>query len=304
MRLKCSDSALTFTMFLVLGPLVAKAQAPSGSRMQTRPVNMGLLINSGGTDTEPTFSVDGSTMYFSCHDRRDPAGADICVSRRVNREWSKPEIVGSPISSTEWREQEPLLSPDGTELYVMSDRPGGLGSVDIWVSKLVDGEWTELQNLGAPINSPFADHCLYFAGPDWSIAYWTSTRPGGYGGNDIWMSERLDGVWQDAVNLGPQVNSEVSDHHSLPSADGLSLYVTSNKEGGYGAEDIYITTQDENGVWGPMVNLGPLINTEQDDRCPAFSPDYTIFYWDSERAGGFGAKDLWWVYTENLLDSS
>lgn len=269
------------------------------------PVNMGRVVNSGAVDTEPTFSSDGSTMYFSCHDRRDPAGADICVSYRDDEgEWTAPEIVGPPISSPEWREQEPLLSPDGTELYIMSDRPGGMGSVDIWVSEWEDDGWGELENLGAPINSEFADHCLYFAGPDWEIAYWTSTRPGGFGGNDIWMSERVDGEWQEPVNLGPLVNSEASDHHSLPSADGNSLYITSNREGGYGLEDIYVTTRNGAGEWGPLVNLGPVVNTETNDRCPAFSPDYTRFYWDTERAGGSGAKDLWWIATESLPGAS
>lgn len=296
-------------VFAVWGAAIYLAAGGAGAAQQSalgldEPVNMGPVINSGAVDTEPTFSADGNTMYFACHDRRDLAGADICVSYRVAGEWTPPEMVGPPISSPEWREQEPLLSPDGMHLYVMSDRPGGMGSVDIWVSEWADGKWGELENLGAPINSEFADHCLYFAGPNWEIAYWTSTRPGGFGGNDIWMSERVDGEWQEPENLGPLVNSEASDHHSLPSEDGHSLYITSNREGGYGLEDIYVTTRNAAGEWGSMVNLGPLVNTGTNDRCPAFSPDYARFYWDSERAGGFGAKDLWWIATESLLDSS
>jgi Tol biopolymer transport system component len=110
----------------------------------------------------------------------------------------------------------------------------------------------------------------------------------------------VDGVWQEAVNLGPQINSAGSEHHSLPSADGRSLYITATRDEGYGEEDIYVTTRDDRGVWGPLVNLGPLVNTEENDRCPAFSPDFQIFYFDSERAGGYGDKDLWWVYAENL----
>jgi Tol biopolymer transport system component len=271
----------------------------SALQTQSEPVNMGPIINSAARDAEPTFTPDGNTMYFNCVDRNGRTGADICVSTRSNGEWSVPEIVGPPIS-TEYLEVEPLLSPDGSQLYVMSDRPGGLGGPDIWVSDLVNGEWTEPRNLGAPINSPYADHCIYFWGDNWDVAYWTSTRPGGYGGNDIWTSRRVDGVWQEAVNLGPNVNSEVSDHHSLPSEDGRSLYVTSARPGGYGGEDIYVTTRDETGAWGPMVNLGPLVNSDRDDRCPAFTPDHTRFLFDSEREGGYGSKDLWWVYYSNI----
>jgi hypothetical protein len=275
------------------------AQRSPLSRAQTQAVNMGAALNASGRDAEPTFGTDRRTMYFNCADRTPDGGNDICTSTLVGGQWTRAEIVPAPIS-TEYTEVEPLLSPDGNQLYIMSDRPGGMGGADIWVSDKVDGEWTEPRNLGAPINSPYADHCLYFTGPDWSVAYWTSTRPGGYGGNDIWRSERVNGVWQEAVNLGPQVNSEGSEHHSLPSADGRSLYITATRDEGYGEEDIYVSKLDDGGEWGPLVNLGPLVNTVENDRCPAFSPDFQIFYFDSERDGGYGDKDLWWVYTENI----
>lgn len=261
---------------------------------QAGPMNMGPVVNSASRDAEPTFSRDGSTMYFNCRDRLGRTGNDICVSRRVDGGWSEPEIVEA-VSTEAYMEVEPLLSPDGRRLYIMSDRPGGLGGPDIWVSDLVDGEWSEPRNLGEPINSPYADHCLYFTGPNWEFAFWTSTRPGGFGGNDIWGSERIGGVWQAAQNLGPNVNSEGSEHHSLPSQDGSSLYVTADRPGGHGGEDIWVTTRDANGRWSSLVNLGPLVNSDGHDRCPAFSPDYTVFYFDSEREGGEGDKDLWWI---------
>ena len=60
-------------------------------------------------------------------------------------------------------------------------------------------------------------------------------------------------------------------------------------------EDIYVTTRNENGEWTRLVNLGPGVNSDQHDRCPAFSPDFEYFFFDSERAGGFGNKDIWYV---------
>jgi hypothetical protein len=233
-------------------------------------------------------------MYFNCFDRHGNFGGDICVTQREGDSWTDPKIVET-VSTDEYLEVEPLLSPDGQELYIMSNRPGGMGSTDIWVSDLIDGEWTEPRNLGAPFNSADSDHCLYFGGENWDFAYWTSTRPGGFGGNDIWKSQRVNGVWQDAVNLGPEVNSAASEHHSLPSEDGKSLYITATRAEGFGLEDIYVTTQDNKGNWSDLVNLGPKVNSEQHDRCPAFSPDFEYFFFDSERAGGFGNKDLWYV---------
>jgi Tol biopolymer transport system component len=268
---------------------------------QRAPTNMGPIINSAARDAEPTFTADGNTMYFNCFDR-GRVGSDICVTHRVDGQWSDPVIVEA-VSTEEYSEVEPLLSPDGRQLFIMSARPDGVGSADFWVSDLVDGEWTEPRNLGAPFNTPDMDHCIYFAGPNWEFAYWTSTRPGGFGGNDIWMSERVNGEWQPAVNLGPNVNTAATEHHSLPSPDGRSLYVTAYREDGFGGEDIYVTTRDGNGAWGPLVNLGPSVNSERDDRCPAFSPDHSVFYFDSEREGGFGNKDLWWIPYADVRDT-
>lgn len=281
-----SLSAVTITGWLLITTIVY------GQIEQ--PINMGSVINSAARDAEPTFMPDGNTMYFNCFDRQMKTGGDICVTERIGEGWSEPLIVQA-VSTDDYLEVEPLLSPDGKQLYIMSNRPGGKGGTDIWVSDWVDGEWTEPSNLDAPINSPFSDHCLYFAGENWEFAYWTSTRPGGFGGNDIWMSQRVNGDWGEAVNLGPNVNSAMSEHHSLPSEDGHSLYITTTRDEGFGGEDIYVTTRDDEGNWSAIVNLGAAVNSDQNDRCPAFSPDYEYFFFDSERRAGFGNKDLWYV---------
>lgn len=262
---------------------------------------MGPIINTGARDAEPTFTADGNTMYFNCFDRQGTVGSDICVTHRQGNDWTEPEIVDS-VSTSDYLEVEPLLSPDAQQLYIMSNRPGGKGATDIWVSDWVDGEWTEPRNLEGPFNSPYSDHCLYFSGENWEFAYWTSTRPGGYGGNDIWMSEKVNGVWQEAVNLGPDVNSAAGEHHSLPSPDGKSLYITTTRAEGYGMEDIYVTTRNDDGSWSELVNLGPEVNSDQHDRCPAFSPDFEYFFFDSERAGGYGNKDLWYIPYSRIED--
>ena len=256
------------------------------------PVNLGPVVNTGARDAEPTFTADGLTMYFNCFDREGETGSDICVSHWEDNAWSDPRIVWE-VSTKEYLEVEPLLSPDGKQLYIMSNRPGGKGGHDIWVSELIEGNWTTPKNLDGPMNSAYSDHCLYFAGDDWEIAYWTSTRPGGFGGNDIWTSEKVDGVWQAAINLGPNVNSAASEHHSLPSPDGNSLYVTTTRDDGFGGEDIFVTTRDGNGNWSELTNLSAQVNSDQHDRCPAFSPDFKTFFFDSERSGGYGNKDLW-----------
>jgi WD40-like Beta Propeller Repeat len=286
-------------------PTTPAVTTRAASEPVAQPVNFGPVINTKLRQAEPSFTADGKTMYFNCQVRPDRAGNDICVSRLVatleDGKWTTPEVVApGVISLNETFDVEPLISPNGKTLYFMSiNRPGGLGEGDIWYSENVDGVWQSPKNLGPPFNTPFSDHCLMLTA-DGNEAFWTSTRPGGFGGNDIWTSRKVNGVWQPATNLGPNVNSPYSDHHSLPSPDGKSLYVTSARPGGFGGEDIYVTTRDDTGAWGPLVNFGSLVNTDKDDRCPSLTPDLRIFMFDSERAGGYGDKDLWWVYYDEV----
>jgi hypothetical protein len=109
----------------------------------------------------------------------------------------------------------------------------------------------------------------------------------------------MDSKWTVPENLGPNVNGPGDEHHSIPTPDGRSLYMTTMREGGYGHEDIYVTTRDVDGKWGPLVNLGSQLNGPGDDRCPAWTPDLRIFLFDSVNQLGFGGRDIWWVYFED-----
>ena len=334
---------LALIPFLTLGLayLAAKGNAPGAVTAQSAPgsqkmaLNMGSGINTPLREAEPSFTADGRTMYFNCHD------ADICVSHLIGTweegKWTTTELVGAPIS-TGYFEVEPLINATGDKLYFQSTRPAGrfqgnpflsplvtsslfivnylaetrlgiplldgLGLGDVWVSYKVNGVWSEPRNLndvpGEPsVNTAYHDHCFSLSA-DGNEAFWTSTRPGGFGGNDIWTSRRVNGRWTPPENLGPNVNGPGDEHHSIPTPNGRSLYVTSNRPGGYGGEDTYITTRDANDTWGPLVNLGPLINGPGDDRCPAWTPDGEIFLFDSTRGAGFGGMDLWWVYFKDV----
>jgi hypothetical protein len=296
----------------------------------TQPVNMGSTINNLYREAEPSFTADGQTMYFNCNN------GDICVSHLTgtweNGNWSAPVRLGSSIN-TEYEDIEPVINGAGDRLYFTSIRPisilknlpflsplidvsrvinmivinktghailGGFGMDDIYMSYKINGVWTDPQNindvLGEPhINTAYADHCLFFSA-DGKEAFWTSTRLGGYGSDDIWSSQLIDGKWTNPENLGPNVNGSGSEHSPIPTPDGKSLYVTSDQPGGFGGEDIYISTRNSNGTWGSLVNLGSTINGPGDDRCAAWTPDLKFFLFDSTRSGGFGGRDIWWIY--------
>ena len=314
------------------GNNLATTQPPG---LQARPVTMGPVINTAHRETEPSFTADGRTMYFNCNN------GDICVSHLTGTweqgNWSPPERLGAPIS-TEYQEVEPVISAAGDKLYFTSRRPGGrlhripflspfldvfrvvntqatarlsrsffggLGLPDVYVTYRVDGSWSVPQKINdiagePPVNTEFADHCLFFSA-DGDEAFWTSTRPGGFGAGDIWTSRRVDGKWSEPENLGSNVNGSGSEHTSIPTPDGQSLYVTATRPEGFGDEDIYITTRGADGTWSPLKNLGPIVNGPGDDRCPAWTPDLRIFLFDSVREGGFGSRDIWWVYFKDVM---
>jgi hypothetical protein len=319
--------------------LAARLNAPAaladGPSSLKQVVNLGSRINTTRRESEPTFTADGRTMYFNCYDA-DICVSHLDGTWE-DGDWSAPERLG-PSISTGYFEVEPLVNGAGDKLYFQSNRPagslernlllspfvansfflvnylaeaklglpllGGLGLGDVWVSYRVDGAWSEPVNLREapdepPVNTPYHDHCLSFSA-DGSEAFWTSTRPGGFGGNDIWTSRRVDGKWTAPENLGPGVNGPGDEHHSIPTPDGKSLYVTTLRDGGYGGEDIYVSSRDTKGGWGPLVNLGPIVNGPGDDRCAAWTPDGRIFLFDSTRGAGFGSLDLWWIYMSDL----
>jgi hypothetical protein len=301
---------------------------------QVRPVTIVPVINTANRETEPSFAADGRTMYFNCNN------GDICVSHLIGTweegNWTLPERLEAPIS-TEYEEIEPVINAAGDKLYFTGRRPGGrlwripflspfldffrvantlataklgrslfggLGFTDVYVSYLIDGAWSEPRNLndiaGEPlVNTEYMDHCLFFSA-DGNEAFWTSTRPGGFGKDDIWTSRRVGGKWTEPENLSLNVNGPGSEHAPTPTPDGQSLYVTATRPEGFGEEDIYITTRSANGTWGSLINLGPIVNGPGDDRCPAWTPDLKIFLFDSVREGGFGARDIWWVYYKDL----
>lgn len=128
-----------------------------------------------------------------------------------------------------------------------------------------NSEWSEPVNLGAPINSA-ANEMNAALSPDELSLYFVSTRAGGLGGADIWVSRRasLDAPWGEPVNLGPNVNGPGLDAAPMVSLDAHLLFFSSDRPGGRGSNDIYVARRADKSddlAWGPAVNLGPDVNT-------------------------------------------
>jgi serine/threonine protein kinase len=201
--------------------------------------NLGPNVNSA---SEATFSYpgasishDGLTLYFDSV-RPGSQGCDIYVTTRASKgaPWTPAVNMGPGINCAE-HDECPWISPDGLELYFISQRSGGYGGYynrDIWVARraTVDSPWGTPVNLGPTVNSPHTEYWVCLS-PDGLALFFSdyndkSPRPGGYGAGDLWMSRRAtaSSPWQTPVNLGPRINSAIFETGARISADGRMLY--------------------------------------------------------------------------------
>jgi len=191
----------------------------------------------------------------------------------------------------------PILSRDGLQLYMASDRPGGLGGLDIWVAERasLDEPFSDPVNMGEPINSPQNDFC---PSPlrNSSEFMFVSNRPGGCGGSDIYMTYNhpLHG-WKQPVNLGCQVNSSADEAGpviSFSERGGPTLYFSSTRLGGVGGSDLYLSHKTGSGSFGPA-ELVPGVNSIDNDMQPYVRRDGLELVFASNRPGGQGSFDIW-----------
>jgi hypothetical protein len=261
------------------------------------PTNLGPKVNRTTSQWDVCISSDGLLLLWGSLEGY--GGADIWMATRptANDPWSEAANLGPRINTVS-EETDPSLSTDGLTLFFRSNRPGGFGGQDLWVAKRADkeSEWDTPTNLGPQVNTEWDEIkpnisgdglSLYFSDYSW----WEPTaspRPGGQGQGDIWVTTRAskDDPWESPVNLGPMVNSSAVDGGPCISADGSALFFFSNRSGGHGSHDIWISTRLTSelipeGYWGTPINLGSIVNSQEYDKDPCISTNGSILYYDS-----------------------
>lgn len=309
---KKKESHLSFRTNLVRTLLVAALLAllgllPSVQAQKysdwSSPVNLGLAINSALSDQGPAISKDGLTLYFHSNRPGGFGGFDMYVSHRtsVADPWDSPANLGLALNTT-FDEGNPAFSRDEHFLFFQSQRPGGLGGVDLWVSRRNhshdDFDWEPPVNLGPGINSAADDNApSYFANDELGFAqlYFVSTRPGGFGGQDIYLSNQMpDGSFGPAAQV-PELSSLSTDSRPSIRHDGLEIFFQSNRTGSFGtALDLWVATRGSTfDGWSSPVNLGSTINTASIENNAYLSSDRLTLFFSSDRPGGFGGLDLY-----------
>ncbi len=221
-----------------------------------------------------------------------PARADFTFGEPVNALSTFPSFGIT-------HESIACFSADGLEAYLQSNRAGGRGGFDLWVYKRasVEDDWGPPENLGPNINS--ANYEGWSSLTADGLELYFVRRDEGYGNEDLYVITRTtrDSPWGPPTDLGPNVNGSSKDSESAVSSDGLELYFASNRPGGYGASDLYVSKRaTRNDPWSPAVNLGSAVNSPSDEGSPYLSPDglLLVFYdYLTPRPGGYGSNDLW-----------
>jgi Tol biopolymer transport system component len=258
---------------------ILSALALVGAQTQNNQAQL-FALSTGYDEGSIAFSPDGQTAYF----RKGIAWTNlsfIVFSKLSNGRWTEPEMA--PFSGR-YRDSEPFIAPDGQRLFFSSSRVStdrtARSNFDIWAVEKSASGWSEPVNLGSPVNSAAqetspsvtADGALYF----------DSSRPGGRGGLDIYFAKLIDGKYTEPENLGEAINSAAFDANACFDARGERLFFASNRVGGAGSWDLYVSVR-RNGRWEAARNLGGAVNTQAEERWPALSPDGRYLFFTSNR---------------------
>lgn len=202
--------------------------------------NMGKPVNTEEHDATVALSPDGMKLIIYNDDKGD---GNLYECKRTPEGWSKPERMDYGTINTKYHESSASYSADQKTLYFVSNREGGFGGRDIWMSKYDEKKkkWGEPINLGPNINTKYDEESVLIH-PDGVTLYFSSQGHTSMGGYDIFKSELKNGVWQKPQNLGYPINTPDDDVFFVINASGRRGYYASFKPDGYGEKDIYMIT--------------------------------------------------------------
>ncbi|AYB35812.1 hypothetical protein D4L85_33630 [Chryseolinea soli] len=195
-------------------------------------------INIKYNDAAASLSPDGKTLFLYYEEGE----GDIYTSTLTGDQWSKPEPLNKNINTAMFWETCASVTADGKKLFFASNRPGGIGELDLYVSQLDGkGEWGKAVNLGPVINTPENEDSPYIH-HDGVTLYFSSDGHPRLGNSDIFVTEFVNNKWKKPENMGYPLNSWEYDGFFTLSPDKKKGYFSTAKEGGLGDADIYSIT--------------------------------------------------------------
>jgi flagellar motor protein MotB len=270
------------------------------------PESVGTGINSIDDEYWPSITADGQVLMFTRQPNKitDPGFTgivqeDFYISYFSDNKWQKAFNAGAPLNTIQ-NEGAQTLSSDGSYMFFTAcNRPGGMGNCDIYFSSFTDGKWSEPSNLGAPVNTSHWESTPSISA-DGKALFFSSSRPGGFGGKDIWLTRLNEkNQWTEPVNLGPTINTDGDEMSPFIHFDGKTLYFASDGRVGMGGFDLFMTRLNDDSTWTEPLNLGYPINTYNDEMGLIIESGGQKAYYSSVRDKSKG-KD---IFSFNLYES-
>jgi len=312
------DSGFVEAFYLVAGTYKAKGmpsedintlQACARINGQTYPMAYNLLANEQFEYGRYADAYENVKVALSVKQLLTPLDQADCENIKARLEYClksiehpvpyNPMNLGAEING-QYDDYLPALTAD-EEMLVWTTRLPIVGTrqayqnqdqEDFFVSTKDNGKWTPRRPVGPPLNTPGNEGAQTITADGRLFFFTACTRPDGLGSCDIYYSQKRGDKWNLPRNLKSPVNSKYWESQPSCSADGRTVYFTSNRPGGLGQMDIYTSEMNDHGEWSAPKNLGPTINTKGDDMSPCIHPDGKTLYFASSGHFGMGGLDL------------
>jgi len=217
------------------------------------------------------YSKDGKEFFYSIEVN---GKAEIRYMNMENGKWSEPRQL---MVHGQYSYNDPFLTPDERRLFFISDQPmsgeGPKKDFDIWYIERQGSGWSKPTNAGPKVNSPRNEYYVSFTKT--GAIYFSSYRNGAEGTEDydIYTCPYVKGKFQDAIRLGPTVNTAGYEGDVYVDPDETYMIYCSNRPGTYGRGDLFISYKNPDGSWTPSKNMGKEVNGERTEYCPFITPD-------------------------------
>jgi hypothetical protein len=259
-----------------------------------RPEALGTEINTPFMELSPMITPDGDLIFTSNRTsqeyqaKRGSNGEDVYISAWSGSGWSAPAKISNNIN-VQLNDAAVFLSPDGKTLFLNYEEGGG----DLYTSTLANGEWTRPVPLNNFVNHPQYRESGACLSPDGQLLFFSSNRPGGKGGFDLYVSAMgPNGQWGRAANLGSTINTRRDEEFPFLHRDGMTLYFSSDGHATFGSHDIFRSTLLD-GKWAPPENLGYPMNTSGYEASYFVAADNKTAYFSSRRGAAGSNLDIY-----------
>lgn len=263
--------------------------------------NLGAGVNSEVHDYAPVWDMIRHRIFFTSRRKYDDK-SEKDFSEQFDENIFEVDLTQSPLKArpalgsinSRYNDAAVACTPEGEQLLIYRTSKDGF-SGNLFEAYRVGQGWGDLEPLSSKVNSKHQEASACFGPFGEEVMYFSSDRPGGFGGKDLYKVQKLpDGSWGEPMNLGPEINTEYDEDAPFVSNDG-TLYFASKGHNNMGGYDIFSALPTGKGFSSPS-NMGYPINTPADDIFFSIDGDGTKGYFSSDRKGGFGLQDLYRIH--------